>query len=169
MALKRMDNVGIVVEVMRLTLTLLFALIACVFLMSDLALAQTPEVQQAVAPSYPRLPPGFRESGEVQVEIAITRSGEVSLAKATMGPDRLRGAAESAARKWRFKPQNNATEKWVITFAFIMQQGVTDPPLIASVFVSPNRMEIFEKARETITISDPAVVDVEKARRQKQK
>src|SRR6266851_3858905 len=82
------------------------------------ARAQPPQVVEAAAPGYPRLPSGARESGEIQVEVAIGTSGEVASAKAVSGPERLRPVAEGAARKWRFRAQDKPTEKWVITFGF---------------------------------------------------
>lgn len=148
----------------------LFGLI--VFLASSTewtARAQTPQVVEAAAPGYPRLPSGGRESGEVQVGISIAASGEVVSAKAISGPDRLRPVSEGAARKWRFKAQDRPTEKLVITFGFNLRPGLGDPPLVASVFKDPNRVDVFAEEKKVITISDPPVEDVDKARKKQTK
>jgi TonB family protein len=131
--------------------------------------AQTPQVVEAAAPGYPRLPSGARESGEVQVEISIAASGEVVSAKALTGPDRLRPVAEGAARKWRFKAQDRPTEKWTITFGFNLRPGLGDPPLVASVFKGPDRVDVFGEERKVVTISDPPVEDVDKVRKKQKK
>jgi TonB family protein len=133
------------------------------------AYAQVPQVEEAATPGYPRLPSGGREGGEVQVEVAINPSGEVVSAKAVSGPDRLRAIAESAARKWRFRSQDKATEKWTITFAFIPRPGVGEPPAISAILKAPNRVEVFGEGRKVVTIADPPVEDVDKARKKNQK
>jgi TonB family protein len=132
------------------------------------ATAQAPEVVEAAAPVYPRLPSGGRESGEVRVEVAISASGEVTSAKAVSGPSRLRSAAESAARKWRFETNDRHVEKWIVTFGFILRSGVREPPAVAAVFRSPDRIDVFAEALRVVTISDPPVDDVDKALKKKQ-
>ena len=124
---------------------------------------------EAAAPGYPRLPSGGRESGEIQVEISIAASGEVVSAKAVSGPDRLRPAAEGAARKWRFKAQDRPTAKSVITFGFNLRPGLGDPPDVASVFKEPDRVDVFAEEKKVVTISDPPVEDVDKARKKQKK
>ncbi len=131
--------------------------------------AQVPEVVEAAAPGYPRLPSGGRESGEVQVEVAIGSSGEVVIAKALSGPERLRAAAEGAARRWRFRAQGNRTERSVITFGFNLRPGLGEPPAVAAVFKGPDRIDVFAEERKVVTISDPPVEDVDKARKKQKK
>lgn len=133
------------------------------------ACAQTPQVVEAAAPGYPSLPSGGRESGDVRVEIGIAASGEVISAKAVSGPDRLRRVAEGAARKWRFKAQERPTEKSVITFGFNLRPGIGEPPVVASVFKGPDRVDVFAEERKVVTISDPPVEDVDKARKKQKK
>src|SRR5689334_22080280 len=112
------------------------------------ACAQTPQVVEAAAPGYPILPSDGRERGEVQIEISIATSGEVTRATAVSGPDRLRPVAEGAARKWRFKAQDRPTGKWVIIFGFNLRTGLGEPPLVASVFKAPDRVDIFAEERK---------------------
>lgn len=131
--------------------------------------AQVPQIVEAAAPAYPSLPSGGRESGEVQVEIGIASSGEVMNAKAVSGPDRLRQVAEAAARKWRFKVQDRPTGKWVITFGFNLRPGLGEPPPVASVFKGPDRIDVFAEEKKIVTISDPPLEDVEKARKRQRK
>lgn len=131
--------------------------------------AQLPQVEEVATPGFPRLPLTEREGGEVQVEVAISSSGEVVSARAVSGPDRLRAVAERAARKWKFRSQDRATEKWTITFAFIFRPGLGDPPAVSAIFKAPNRVEVFAEERKVVTIVDPPVEDVDKARKKKQK
>lgn len=131
--------------------------------------AQPPQVIEAAAPGYPRLPSGGRESGEVQVQLAIAASGEVARAQALSGPDRLRSAAEVAARKWRFGTQDKPTEKWIISFGFNLRPGLGDPPAVLVVYRAPNRIDVFAEQREVFTISDPPLEDVDKGRKGQKK
>lgn len=148
-------------------------LITIVLLLTELmflgmsGLAQTPEAVEVVSPGYPTRPNGTRDQGEVKVEIKIDSLGAVILAKAVSGPESLYFVAEKAAQKWRFRASNNSVESWEIVFAFILQKGIGDPPLVSSIFKAPNRVEIFSEYRETVTISDPPVEDVGKKRRKK--
>ena len=129
--------------------------------------AETPELVEAVAPTYPVLPSGGRESGEVQVEISIRASGEVANAKAISGPERLRASAEVAARKWRFKPQDKPTAKGLLVFGFNLRSGLGEPSTMPPVFKIPSRIDVFTEERKVVMISDPAVYDVDKTRKKK--
>jgi TonB family protein len=62
------------------------------------------EAIKKVPPVYPVLARAQKISGKVEVEVEINDSGDVFRAKAVSGPDMLRGAAEEALRKWKFKP-----------------------------------------------------------------
>ena len=57
-----------------------------------------------VAPSYPQTARTARITGEVKVFLIINENGEVTKIQSSDGPAVLRGAAESAARLWKFKP-----------------------------------------------------------------
>ena len=127
--------------------------------------AQPSRVIEAAAPSYPRLPSGGRESGDVAVEIMITPSGEVASAKAASGPTRLRAVAESAARRWRFESHSGPSEKWVITFGFNLKPGLGDPPPVFAIFKGPDRIDVFAEERKIVTIADPPVEDVDKTQK----
>lgn len=131
--------------------------------------AQTPHVIEAAAPGYPRLPSGGRQSGEVQVEVTIRASGEVETARAVSGPDRLRAAAEVAARKWMFKNQEMATEKLMLMFGFNLRPALGDPPAVPAVFKLPDRIDVYAEQRQVVTISDPPVEDVDKDRKKQKK
>lgn len=128
------------------------------------AIAQAPEVTEAAAPGYPRLPSGGREAGDVRVEMTVSSDGSVIAAKAISGPDRLRAAAEAAALRWKFAKRDQPVTREVV-FAFIQRLGIGDPPQVSAVFKSPTRMEVFAEEREVITIADPQMVDVEKERK----
>lgn len=57
-----------------------------------------------VAPTYPEFAKAVGASGEVEVEVIVDEGGKVISAKALSGHIRLREAAVSAARYWRFNP-----------------------------------------------------------------
>jgi TonB family protein len=62
------------------------------------------EVVRRVSPSYPQAARSAHITGTVTVEISINEQGNVISARATSGPGMLAGAAESAARGFKFKP-----------------------------------------------------------------
>lgn len=62
------------------------------------------EAIKQAQPDYPAIARGARQEGVVPVEVNINERGDVVSARATSGPVLLRGAAESAARQWKFKP-----------------------------------------------------------------
>lgn len=130
--------------------------------------AQSFDVIEAAVPGYPRLAWGGYEAGEVQVDVDINPEGLVVSAKACSGPDRLRRAAEAAARKWKFVKQDRMRSQSLV-FAFIPTPGVEDPPLVHGIFRSPNRIEVFAEERKSVVNAEPQMVDVEKERKKKKK
>ena len=110
-------------------------------------------VVQVAAPGYPQMTSGGRLEGEIPVELDLAPDGTVRKAHAQSGPPMLRTAAEAAARQWRFA--TNGSEKTRIVFAFILQEGLGDPPAVASLFKAPSRIEVFALKREVVVISDP--------------
>jgi TonB family protein len=132
---------------------------------SRLGLAEERIPVEIAAPSFPKIPPGAEESGDVQIAVSISPSGDVMEAKAISGPQRLRAAAIFAAKRWRFRPQEKPTETWVMTFTFIYRNGIGDPPSIASLFKPPNRVEVYALERKVVVIEDPPVGVVKKSRK----
>jgi TonB family protein len=130
-----------------------------------LGLAQERIPVEVAVPSFPKIPPGSEESGDVQIEVSISPSGDVTEAKAVSGPQRLRTAAVLAAKRWRFRPLETPTAAWVITFSFIYRAGIGDPPSIASLFKPPNRVEVYALERKVVVIEDPPVGVVKKNRK----
>lgn len=57
-----------------------------------------------VTPTYPEFARKTAVQGLVNVQVTINEEGKVISAKATSGPAMLRGAAEEAARRSKFKP-----------------------------------------------------------------
>ena len=57
-----------------------------------------------VAPSYPPTARNARITGEVKVFIVVNENGEVTRIQHSDGPALLKGAAENAAKLWKFKP-----------------------------------------------------------------
>jgi len=62
------------------------------------------EVLRRVEPNYPQAARAAHITGTVTVELGINEQGNVVSARATSGPGMLAGAAESAARGFKFKP-----------------------------------------------------------------
>jgi TonB family protein len=62
------------------------------------------EVVRRVEPVYPQAARSAHITGTVTVELSINEQGSVVSARATSGPGMLAGAAESAARGFKFKP-----------------------------------------------------------------
>jgi TonB family protein len=59
---------------------------------------------QKVAPGYPPTAKTARISGVVKVFVTVDENGQVTKIERSDGPSLLRGAAESAARQWKFQP-----------------------------------------------------------------
>jgi TonB family protein len=66
--------------------------------------SQPRRVVRRVVPDYPELARQFGMEGEVGVEVVINRAGKIITARAISGPQVLRDAAVTAARKWQFDP-----------------------------------------------------------------
>jgi len=79
-------------------------------------------VVRRVKPDYPVIARNAGVKGAVMVEVEVNEKGRVKSARAISGPMMLRGAAEAAARHWRFTPAMlNGTAIKVtsnITFSF---------------------------------------------------
>jgi len=59
---------------------------------------------QKVNPIYPQQAKTIRQTGIVKVELMIDEKGQVAAVQKLSGPSLLRGAAEDAVKKWKFKP-----------------------------------------------------------------
>jgi TonB family protein len=59
---------------------------------------------QKVNPIYPQQAKTIRQTGVVKVELMIDEKGQVASVQKLSGPTLLRGAAEDAVKKWKFKP-----------------------------------------------------------------
>jgi protein TonB len=77
-----------------------------------------------VKPAYPAIARQARASGSVQVLVTISEEGRVIEATAVNGHALLRGAAEEAARRWRFTPtylsKVPVKVQGMLTFNFIL-------------------------------------------------
>jgi TonB family protein len=147
------------------------AKVACVLLgvIATAAGSDMRTVVRAAAPGYPQLPSGGRLEGEIPVEVELAAEGGVLKAVARGGTPLLRMAAEAAARDWRFEPSTREGEKALIVFAFVLREGLSEPPAVVSAFIAPNRLEIYAKKREIVRTPEPADEDVVRSRkRQKQ-
>jgi protein TonB len=59
---------------------------------------------QKVNPVYPQQAKTIRQMGVVKVELMIDEKGQVASVQKLSGPALLKGAAEDAVKKWKFKP-----------------------------------------------------------------
>jgi TonB family protein len=59
---------------------------------------------QKISPSYPVTARTARISGLVKVFVIVDENGQVAKIERSDGPSMLRGAAESAAKQWKFQP-----------------------------------------------------------------
>ncbi len=79
---------------------------------------------QKTQPAYPEIAKRIKASGPVQIQIAISETGEVTDATVLSGHWALREVSLQAARQWRFKPTelNGRPVRaiGVITFNFIL-------------------------------------------------
>lgn len=57
-----------------------------------------------VNPAYPSMARSVRQTGVVRVEFVVDEQGNVVEISNTSGPAMLKGAAETALKKWQFKP-----------------------------------------------------------------
>lgn len=78
-----------------------------------------------VAPEYPTIAKRQKVSGTVELEVQVDAQGKVVSSKAVSGPILLRGAAEQALMKWKFKPASvggvNIPSKAKISMDFTLQ------------------------------------------------
>jgi TonB family protein len=83
------------------------------------------EPTKKVMPHYPPEAKKARAQGAVQVEITVSESGKVIVAKAISGNESLRDAAVEAAKQWEFKPAEASgapvTMQGIVTFSFALQ------------------------------------------------
>src|SRR5579875_1698491 len=73
-----------------------------VFLASSGAMAS--HLVSAPAPEYPKLANFARVEGQVILQVVVSRNGGVAATRVLDGPRLLRGAAEHAVRRWRYRP-----------------------------------------------------------------
>ncbi|HEY0428376.1 MAG TPA: TonB family protein [Pyrinomonadaceae bacterium] len=59
---------------------------------------------QKVNPIYPQQAKTIRQTGVVKVELVIDERGQVASVEKLSGPSLLKGAAEDAVKKWKFRP-----------------------------------------------------------------
>lgn len=63
-----------------------------------------PRAAQTFSPTYPATARSARVTGKVTVFLMVDEKGAVAAVERTDGPALLRGAAEDAARRWKFRP-----------------------------------------------------------------
>ena len=85
-------------------------------------------VLRKVTPDYPQALRDQGIQGDVTLKITVSKTGKVTKAIATDGPEALRPLTEVAARKWVFRPLALATGpvRFItsITFSFVLDNAV---------------------------------------------
>jgi TonB family protein len=74
-------------------------------------------VKTKVLPDYPDLARQMNATGKVKIEATISADGRVTSTKVVGGSPLLIGAAQDAAKKWRFEPAAKESTE-VIEFDF---------------------------------------------------
>jgi hypothetical protein len=139
---------------------LLLLLASCItFAQQPLESNMVPTVKAAFLPRYPLLPSGAREPGEVTVSINLDSMGNVVSTASSGASDALRGAAETAAIKWKF---GDAPRKVSLAFAFTLVDKTDTGCLPSITFGNPIRIEVCEQRKAVVVISDPPLVDLSK-------
>ncbi len=79
-----------------------------------------------VQPTYPPVAKAAGAEGTVQVQVTINESGDVTDASAISGHPLLRDSAVEAARQWKFKPTESASQpvklQGILTFNFVLER-----------------------------------------------
>ena len=66
--------------------------------------ADSREIKQKFAPTYPEIAKRLKISGQVKVTVTVNAEGAVTSVKALSGNHMLTTAAEDAVRRWKFVP-----------------------------------------------------------------
>jgi TonB family protein len=105
---------------------------------------EQPAVAVAISSPYPIIARHGHASGDVSVEISINSGGDVVSAKASGGHPLLNGAAERAAKEWRFAASSNSlsTRKARLTFSFKLMPRCAPVTDLTPVFYPPYKVEI---------------------------
>ncbi len=82
--------------------------------------ARLPQLLVRVIPQYPPLAKQTHTEGDVMLEIAVDRAGNVTDAKVLSGPASLRMAAIGAVKRWKYQPVEGQTDslKMTVTIQF---------------------------------------------------
>jgi TonB family protein len=109
---------------------------------SNAAVVEPPPVVAAIPPPYPIVALAIHASGEVTVEIAINAKGAVISAKAS-GHKLLAGAAERAAKQWRFTPVTDGSNRTAtMVFSFQIMSPCTPAADLTPIFYPPYKVEV---------------------------
>jgi protein TonB len=82
--------------------------------------AKLPQLLVRVIPQYPPLAKQTHTEGDVMLEIAVDKTGNVTDAKVLSGPAALRIAAIGAVKRWKYQPVEGQTDsvKMTVTIQF---------------------------------------------------
>ncbi|HZS08220.1 MAG TPA: energy transducer TonB [Blastocatellia bacterium] len=147
-----------------LAMALLIGLQIVITASSRSAAIESPAVVAAIVPPYPIIARTAHVGGEVTVEESINSNGEVVSAKAS-GHQLLAGAAERAAKQWRFAPAKDAYGNRTATLIFAFQimprcAPVTD---LTPIFYPPYKVEV-RGEKPPITCDDCSPAEQERLR-----
>jgi TonB family protein len=122
------------------------------------AAVESPAVIAAIVPPYPIIARQAHVGGEVTVETSINSKGEVVSAKAS-GHQLLAGAAERAAKQWRFAPAKDVSVNRAASLIFTFQIMPRCAPVadLTPIFYPPYKVEVRgEKPPNTCEDCSPA-------------
>jgi TonB family protein len=106
--------------------------------------ADEPAVVAAVAPTYPVIAAAAKASGDVNVDVTIDSSGNVSSARAVNAHALLKNICEATARRWKFaptkEPKSNRTARLIFTFREVADRVPEHER--TPVFLPPYRVEV---------------------------
>lgn len=107
-------------------------------------LSQGIVVRSAVAPVYPPLAATANTSGDVEVEITLDKTGNVTKADIVSGHPLLRYAALQAAKRWKFESTNEGS-KVRLAFSFRIMPKESSEEDMTAVFKPPYGFEVRSK------------------------
>jgi len=113
---------------------------------------EQPTVVVAIPPPYPIIARHAHASGDVFVTVSINSGGEGVSAKASGGHPLLNGAAERAAKEWRFAPSSNgpSAREASLIFSFKLMPRCAPVTDLTPVFYPPYKVEIRSEKPPTI-------------------
>lgn len=132
------------IGILSLAVALLVALQLIASARYSAAEMEQPVVAVAISPPYPIIARHAQASGDVSVEVSINSGGEVISAKASGGHPLLNGAAERAAKEWRFasSSKGSSNRNATLIFSFKLMPRCAPATDLTPIFYPPYKVEV---------------------------